>query len=105
MICCNFIERRCNDMKAPAGPFIDGQIMSTGNFRIELVNPATDAIFHEVSSANLGDVDRAVTSAWRTFEQSWRDMTPGKRREIMFAIARVIRDKAEELAQLDMQSI
>jgi acyl-CoA reductase-like NAD-dependent aldehyde dehydrogenase len=40
-----------------------------------------------------------------TFEQTWRDIKPGKRAEILFAIARAIRDNAEELAQLDVKSV
>src|SRR3954469_11919105 len=73
--------------------------------KIELVNPATDETCGEITCATMDDVDRAAQSAHRAFEQSWRDMTPGKRADILFAIARSIRERAEELAQLDMRSI
>jgi betaine-aldehyde dehydrogenase len=72
---------------------------------IEIVNPATDEAWEQVGSATVDDVDRAVTGAQQTFEQTWRDLTPGKRREILFDIARLIRSRAGEIAHLDMQSI
>ncbi|HEX8520784.1 MAG TPA: aldehyde dehydrogenase family protein [Tepidisphaeraceae bacterium] len=92
-------------MHAPAGPFIDGQTLTSSGDRISIINPATDQPWHEVSSATIADVDQAVTSAHRTFNQTWRDLTPGKRREILFSIARLIRDHAEDFAQLDMKSV
>jgi betaine-aldehyde dehydrogenase len=89
----------------PAGPFIDGQSTAGAGVRVTLINPATEEPFGDVASATSDDVDRAVQSAHRAFEQTWRDMTPGKRAEILFAIARLIREHRDELAQLDVQSI
>ncbi len=92
-------------MNAPAGPFIDGQVRQGAPSRIEIVNPASDQAWCEVGAADRADVDRAVTGANETFERTWRDLSPGKRREIMYAISRIIRENVEELAQLDMKSI
>jgi betaine-aldehyde dehydrogenase len=52
-----------------------------------------------------GDVDRAVRGAAAAFSGSWRDLAPGKRAEILFAIAAAIRMHAEELAQLESRNI
>jgi betaine-aldehyde dehydrogenase len=89
----------------PAGPFIDGQSSAGAGERVTLINPATEEPWAEVADATLEDVDRAVTGAHRGFHQTWRDMTPGKRAEILFAIARLIRDNRDELAQLDVKSV
>jgi betaine-aldehyde dehydrogenase len=92
-------------MNASAGPFIDGEVRQGATSRIEIVNPATDETWSDVGAADRGDVDRAVVGANQTFEKTWRDLAPGKRREVMYAISRVIRKNLEELAQLDMKSV
>src|SRR2546425_3210777 len=98
MICGSFIDRRC-DM----GPFIDGEYRSGAGYAI--VNPATEEAWCDVGAADTRDVESAVAGAQKTFEQTWRDLSPGRRCEIMFAIARVIRENQEELAQLEMKSV
>ena len=92
-------------MNAPASAFVDGQFRRGGEARVGIINPATEEQWHELSSADAGDVDVAVNGAQRAFEQTWRDMKPGKRAEILFAVAKAIRDHAEELAQLDLKSV
>ncbi len=90
----------------PSGPFIDGAPQSGGGGeRVALINPATEEPFVEVFDASPDDVDRAAKGAHRAFEQTWRDLAPGKRAEILFAIARLIRDHRDELAQLDVRSV
>jgi betaine-aldehyde dehydrogenase len=100
----------------PTRPFIDGEFRdgtgsgggaggAGGRQRIAMINPATEETWCEVAAADGGSVERAVTGAQHTFERSWRDMTPGKRGEVLFAVARLIRQNAEELAQLDVRSI
>lgn len=87
------------------GPFIDGAAAGGGGERIAIVNPATEEAWAEVAAATASDVDRAVTGARRAFEQDWRDITPGQRGEILFKIARIIRDHRDELALLDVRSV
>jgi len=95
-------------MQVPTRPFIDGEFRdgtSADNRPVPVVNPATEEAWAEVASADAGAVDRAAAGAQRAWEQTWRDMPPGKRAEILFAVARVIREHAEELAQLDVKSV
>lgn len=73
--------------------------------RLPQVNPATEETFAEVESASPEDVDAAVRGAHDAFERTWRDMTPGKRTEILFQIAHAIRREAEALAQLESRNI
>ncbi|MDB6174665.1 MAG: Betaine-aldehyde dehydrogenase [Chthoniobacteraceae bacterium] len=85
-------------------PFINGGSVATKQ-TIVLVNPATEEPFCEVGAAEPAEVDQAVRGANRAFENGWRDMAPGKRAGILFAIAAILRQHAEELAQLEMRNV
>lgn len=90
----------------PTEIFINGEYRAGGSeSRIRLVNPANDEIAAEVSSASLADVNEAVEGAHRAWKQTWRDLAPGKRTEILFNFARLIRVNLEPLAQLEMRNI
>ncbi len=93
-------------MNYPTRLFIDGESRPAADGRtLPLVNPATEAVLTEVAMAGIRELEIAVAGAHRAFEQSWRDYTPGRRSEVMFEIARVLRAHAEELAQLESVSI
>jgi betaine-aldehyde dehydrogenase len=93
-------------MQLPLDLFIDGSFRcSTSGRRTTLLNPATEESFAEVAAADLADVNAAVESAHRAWEGGWRDMTPGKRTEILFNVARKLREHIEELGQLEMLQI
>lgn len=83
------------------GPFIDGKAVVTSGKPTGLTNPATEAVFTEVSPAGKAEVDAAVAGASRAFTGGWRDLAPGKRASALFALAKLIREKTEELAQLE----
>ncbi|MSU63584.1 MAG: aldehyde dehydrogenase [Pedosphaera sp.] len=86
--------------------FIDGTWRKSASGRTtKLVNPATEEVFGEVEAADVSDVNMAVESAHRAWESGWRDMTPGKRTEILFNVARKLREHIEELGQLEMLQI
>ncbi|MBX7158179.1 MAG: aldehyde dehydrogenase family protein [Verrucomicrobiae bacterium] len=72
---------------------------------LTLINPATEKKLCEVASASLKDLETSVTGAQKAFEKSWRDMTPGKRTEILFRFTQLIVQHQEELAQLEMLNI
>ena len=72
---------------------------------IGLINPATEEQFAEVAAASAADVNTAVESSHREWEAGWRDLTPGKRTEILFNVARKLRDNIEEIAQTETTNI
>src|SRR6266700_8285410 len=90
----------------PTQLFINGELRPAANGRtIALTNPATGEVFSEAAAATSGDVDGAVAGAHATFVQSWRGLSPRERTDILFAVAQAIRQRAEQLAQLECRNI
>lgn len=92
-------------MSIPTKSFIDGQFKDGGGESIRLVNPATEEVFTEVTGADEPTMVAAVETAQLAWESGWRDLAPGKRTEILFNVARLLREHAEEIAQLETQEI
>ena len=82
------------------GLFIGGQFVP-GNSAFKTVSPATEEVLAEVTHAGPEDVDRAVAAARHAYERTWSAM-PGKERgKYLFRIARLIQERARELAVLE----
>jgi betaine-aldehyde dehydrogenase len=93
-------------VEIPSKLFVDGAWREGGNpARASLVNPATEEPLGEVVGAGLEDVDAAVRSAHGAWEKSWRDLAPGKRGEVLYNVARVLRENIEDIARLEMLQI
>jgi acyl-CoA reductase-like NAD-dependent aldehyde dehydrogenase len=92
-------------MKLPNQPFIDGAFASGNGKPATLINPATEQALGEVAGADAALVASAVEAAHRAWESGWRDLAPGKRTEILFNVARKLREHVEEIAQLEMLQI
>lgn len=63
--------------------------------------PADDSVNAELRAASVEDVEEAVKAAdaaWR--QRNWRDLKPHERAAVLSRISRLIRSRAEELAQL-----
>jgi len=97
--------RRVN-LALPTQLFIDGAWHNAASGRrTTLINPATEEPFAEVAAADLADVNAAVESAHRAWESGWRDLAPGKRTEVLFALARRLREHLGEIAALETVQI
>jgi len=93
-------------MIIPNQIFVDGAFRNAADGkRTPLTNPATETVIVEVAAASAGDTQAAVESAHKAWENGWRDLPPGKRSEVLFNVARVLRENLEALAQLEMQQI
>jgi len=93
-------------MNIPNQLFVDGAYRAASSGQCTpLVNPATESVFAEIAAAGAADVNAAVESAHRAWEGGWRDLSPGKRSEILFNVARVLRENLEWLGQLEMLHI
>src|SRR5690606_29538472 len=61
-------------------------------------NPATEQPIAEVAEASAEDVDRAVQAARHAYEKAWSKLSALERGKYVFRIARVIQERARELA-------
>lgn len=81
--------------------FVDGEFADGGGEPLKTVNPATEEVLAEVSTAAPSDVDRAVKAARRAYERVWGKMPGAERAKYIFRIARMIQERARELAVLE----
>jgi aldehyde dehydrogenase (NAD+) len=65
------------------------------------INPATEAQLSEVAEAGKADVDAAVTAARTAYENVWSKMPAKERGKYIFPIARIIQERARELAVIE----
>ena len=82
--------------------FIGGRFVpAKSGKRFPTVNPATEETLSEVAEAGAADVDAAVRAARKAWRDTW-SKTPGKERaKHLYRIARVIQERARELAVLE----
>jgi aldehyde dehydrogenase (NAD+) len=82
--------------------FIDGQFVppAKGGY-FDTINPATEKKLGEVASATGDDVDRAVKAARKAYDKTWSRMPAKERGKYVYRIARMIQDRARELAVIE----
>ena len=84
------------------GLFIDGQFVdSESQEKFSSINPATEKPLAELSEASQTDVDRAVKAARKAYTKTWSKMPGRERGKYIFRIARLIQERARELAVLE----
>jgi len=84
------------------GLFRDGEFVEPREGRhFWSVNPATGKRLARIARAGDADVDAAVRSARRAYEETWGPMPPAERGKYLFRIARLLQEKARELAVLE----
>jgi aldehyde dehydrogenase (NAD+) len=62
------------------------------------VSPATEEPLAEVALGGAEDVDVAVGAAREAFENGWSGLRPAERAKYLFRIARILQERARELA-------
>jgi aldehyde dehydrogenase (NAD+) len=82
-------------------PFVDGAFVDGGGEALKTVNPATEEVLAEVGTASVEDVDRAVAAARRAQTEVWGPMPGAERAKHLFRIARIVAERARELAVLE----
>src|SRR5690606_24615970 len=82
---------------------IDGQMVDAASGEtFETVSPATNEVIGRVAKAGKEDVDRAVAAARKAFDDGrWSRMTPLERSNRMRKVAQLIRERVDELAELE----
>jgi aldehyde dehydrogenase (NAD+) len=85
------------------GLIIDGvRSAASDKGEIAVQDPSTGEVFTQVARGTAADIDRAVKSARGAIEsKAWGGMAPAERGRILNRMAQRIRDRAEELAELE----
>jgi aldehyde dehydrogenase (NAD+) len=94
-------SRDIANLKPKYRPFINGEFVDGSGEPLKTVNPATEEVLAEVGTASASDVDTAVKAARKTYERVWGPMPGTERAKYVFRIARLIQERARELAVLE----
>jgi aldehyde dehydrogenase (NAD+) len=95
-------SRAVLDLKPSYGLFIDGAFVEpTDGTVFKTISPATEEVLAEVTSAGPNDVDRAVAAARRAYDRVWGPMPGRERAKYLYRIARIVQERARELAVLE----
>ncbi|MDQ1709806.1 MAG: aldehyde dehydrogenase [Frankiaceae bacterium] len=89
-------------LRSSYGLFINGEWSDpVDGDAFKTVNPATEEVLAEVSSAGERDVDRAVAAARSAYSNVWGSMPGAERAKYIFRIARIMAERSRELAVLE----
>ncbi|MEV6974342.1 aldehyde dehydrogenase family protein [Kitasatospora sp. NPDC093806] len=89
------------DIASSYGHFIGGEFVdSSGSEALKTVNPATEQVLAEFAQGTEEDVDRAVAAARKAFVD-WSALPGSERAKYLFRIARIVQERARELAVLE----
>ncbi|MFI9385131.1 aldehyde dehydrogenase family protein [Kutzneria sp. NPDC052558] len=94
-------SRDIANLKPAYRMFVDGKFVEGSGEPLKTVNPATEEVLAEVSTASPADVDTAVKAARRAHERVWGKMPGAERAKYIFRVARLIQERARELAVLE----
>jgi acyl-CoA reductase-like NAD-dependent aldehyde dehydrogenase len=82
--------------------FVGGlEIESEGNATTPVVNPATLEPIGRCPAGNARDVEKAVATARRAYDDEWKRATPEQRMQLLWALADGIEAEIEDLAILE----
>ena len=89
-------------IKEKYGLFINGKFIDpiSGKY-FPTINPSNETKLAHIAEANTKDIDLAVKSARNTYNNVWSKMAPKERGKYIFRIARIIQEKAKELAIIE----
>ncbi len=95
-------SRAIVNLRPSYGLFINGEFVDPidgGHFKSE--SPSSQEVLAEVGLAGPADVDRAVSAARRAQEEVWGPMPGKERAKYVFRVARIVQERARELAVLE----
>jgi aldehyde dehydrogenase (NAD+) len=79
------------------GHFINGKFTKPSN-TYQTINPATEEVLSEISHGTAKDVDLAVKAARAAYEKTWSKLSGAERGKYLYRIARIMQERARELA-------
>jgi aldehyde dehydrogenase (NAD+) len=94
-------SRAIVDIAPSYGLFIDGEFREAAEGKVfKTVSPSTEEVLSEVAQAGTADVEDAVRAARAAFT-SWSALPGTERAKYIFRIARILQERARELAVLE----
>lgn len=89
-------------LKAQYELYIDGKWQKPQSATyFSSLNPADETHLAQIAQANAADVDLAVKAARKAYTDVWSQMSGAERGKYLFRIARLMQEKARELAVLE----
>jgi len=86
------------NLRSDYGLFIDGDFRAGRGTPFQTISPATEQRIAMISNANAADVDDAVAAARRAYDRTWSRLSGSDRGKYLFRIARLVQERARELA-------
>ena len=86
--------------------YINGDFAAaSGTASIDVIDPSIDTTIGRVPAGTAADVDRAVRAARDAFDTGpWPDSTAQDRGRVLFKLAQIVRERADELAELEARN-
>ena len=82
--------------------FINGKFTAPSSKKyFDTINPATEKKIASIAEANAADVDKAVTAARTAQQKVWSKISAAERGKYIYRIARIMLEKARELAIIE----
>jgi aldehyde dehydrogenase (NAD+) len=82
--------------------FINGKFEKPSSKKyFNTINPANEEKLSSIAEANAADVNKAVVAARTAYEKVWKKTSPKERSKYIYRIARMIQEKARELAVIE----
>ncbi|MBP7338657.1 aldehyde dehydrogenase family protein [Niveispirillum sp.] len=70
--------------------------------RMDVINPADEQSFASIPLGTATDIDRAVAAARHAFDNgAWTGLMPGRRAQILWRVADLLEERAQEFAELE----
>ena len=82
--------------------FINGAFIEpTSGKYFPTINPATEKTLSEVAEADKADVDKAVKSARKAYENTWSKIPAKERGKYIYRISRMLQERSREFAVIE----
>jgi len=89
------------DIRPSYGLFIDGEFTDGHGEPFKSIDPSNEETLAEIACADAADVDRAVKAARTAYDKVWGPMPGRERAKYLYRIARIVQERARELAVLE----
>jgi aldehyde dehydrogenase (NAD+) len=84
------------------GHFINGEFVAPASGKyFTAYSPSTEKALAEVAKGDAKDIDKAVRAARNAYEKVWKKMPGAERGKYLYRIARMIQERARELAVIE----